>query len=77
MFKGRRGGRAARVPAFLGGCAAQVPGLGPVAFTLGYYWKYAAVLRERAIELGKPWALALVERALWAASGGKVKRAPK
>ena len=32
--------------------AAQVPALGKVAWTLGYYLKYAAALRERAAALG-------------------------
>jgi hypothetical protein len=50
---------------------AQVPGLGKVAFTLGYYARYAAALRERAERLGTPWTPALVERALWANAGGK------
>ncbi|HEX2206817.1 MAG TPA: hypothetical protein VHG93_03990 [Longimicrobium sp.] len=51
--------------------AAQVPGLGPVAFTPAYYAKYAAALRDRATELGAPWTPASVEQALWAHAGGK------
>ena len=51
--------------------AAQVPGLGAVAWTLGYYAKYATALRERAERLGNGWTPARVERALWANSGGK------
>ena len=51
--------------------AAQVPGLGAVAWTLGYYRKYAEALRARAKELGGRWTPALVERALWANAGGK------
>lgn len=51
--------------------AAQVPGLGKVAWTLGYYAKYAAALRERAERLGGRWTPSSVERALWANSGGK------
>ena len=51
--------------------AAQVPGLGTVAFTLGYYRRYAEALREKAAALGGKWTPTLVERALWAASGGK------
>jgi DNA uptake protein ComE-like DNA-binding protein len=50
---------------------AQVPGLGKVAFTMGYYARYAAALRERAERLGAPWTPVLVERALWANAGGK------
>jgi hypothetical protein len=51
--------------------AAQVPGLGKVAWTLGYYARYAAALRERAARLGDDWTPAAVERALWAHAGGK------
>ena len=51
--------------------AAQVPTLGAVKWTLGYYAKYAEALRERARTLGGEWTPALVERALWAAVGGK------
>lgn len=51
--------------------ARQVPDLGPPAFTLPYYLRYAAALRERAAALGDPWTPAAVERALWAAAGGK------
>lgn len=55
--------------------AAQVPGLGAVAWTLGYYAKYAAALRERAEQLGDGWTPVDVERALWANSGGKAASA--
>ncbi|MDF1504037.1 hypothetical protein [Roseisolibacter sp. H3M3-2] len=51
--------------------AAQVPTLGAVAWTLGYYGRYAAALRERAGRLGEGWTPAMVERALWAHVGGK------
>jgi hypothetical protein len=51
--------------------AAQVPALGAVAWTLGYYGRYAAALRERAARLGGVWTAAAVERALWAHVGGK------
>jgi len=51
--------------------AAQVPGLGPVKWTLGYYAKYADAIRARATELGGRWTPVMVERALWAHSGGK------
>lgn len=51
--------------------AAQVPALGKVAWTLGYYARYADALRMRAIALGTAWNPALVERALWAHVGGK------
>ena len=51
--------------------AAQLPGFGPVAYTLGFYARYAAALRERAERLGGGWTPAMVERALWANAGGK------
>lgn len=50
--------------------AAQVPALGPVRWTLGYYARYAEALRERALALGGDWTPVLVERALWASAGG-------
>jgi hypothetical protein len=59
--------------------AAFIPGLGPVAFTLPYYLKYASALRERADLLnarcsdaaattGAPqrWTAHDVAQALWA-----------
>ncbi len=52
--------------------AAQVPDLGPVKWTLGYYAKYADQLRTRASALGASWTPVMVERALWASVGGKV-----
>ncbi len=51
--------------------AAQVPSLGPVAWTLGYYAKYAAALRQRAAAVGEGWTAMMVERALWAHVNGK------
>jgi hypothetical protein len=51
--------------------AAQIPGLGEVAFTLGYYARYAEQIRQRAAKLGGKWTPTMVERALWANSGGK------
>ncbi|HEY0150890.1 MAG TPA: hypothetical protein VGB92_02765 [Longimicrobium sp.] len=51
--------------------AAQLPGLGPVAWTLGYYAKYADALRSAARDLGGEWTPVLLERALWAHVGGK------
>jgi hypothetical protein len=51
--------------------AAQVPGLGDVAFTLPYYLRYADALRDRARSLGHGWTPVLVERALWSFAGGK------
>jgi hypothetical protein len=52
--------------------AAQVPELGAVKWTLGYYARYADALRERARELGGEWTPVLVERAVWASLGGKL-----
>jgi len=51
--------------------AAQLPELGKVAWTLGYYARYAEALRDRAAALGDGWTPAMVERALWASVGGK------
>jgi hypothetical protein len=60
-----------RYPFFDELVAAQVPALGPVKWTLGYYARYADALRARAAELGDGWTPAMVERALWSAVGGK------
>lgn len=54
--------------------AAQLPGLGPVAWTLRYYANYADALRAWCGELGAPWTPATLERALWAHVGGKTGR---
>jgi hypothetical protein len=51
--------------------AAQIPDLGPVKWTLGYYAKYAEFLRHRALGISAEWTPVMVERALWAAVGGK------
>ena len=51
--------------------AAQVPGLGKLGWTIGFYVKYAAAIRERAATLGGGWTPAMVERALWSNVGGK------
>jgi len=51
--------------------AVQIPALGPVAWTLGYYAKYAEALRIRAGKLGSDWTPVMLERALWANVGGK------
>jgi hypothetical protein len=60
-----------RYPFFDELVAEQVPAIGPVKWTLGYYVKYADALRARANELGARWTPAMVERALWAHRGGK------
>ena len=57
--------------------AAQIPGLGKVAFTALYYQRYAAELRHRAERLRKTcshreWTAHEVSQALWSTSGGKV-----
>lgn len=49
--------------------AAQVPRLGETAFTIPFYLKYAAAIRDRAKQLG--WTPVQVEQALWANAGGK------
>jgi hypothetical protein len=50
--------------------ARQVEELGPVAWTAGYYRKYAAALSARALALrevlGESWTATHVERACWA-----------
>lgn len=51
--------------------AAQIPGIGQVSFTPGEYARYAEALRERAARLGSSWTPTMVERALWAHTGGK------
>lgn len=51
--------------------AGQLPGLGEVRWTLGYYARYAAALREAAREMGDDWTPVMLERALWAHVGGK------
>lgn len=56
--------------------AAQLPGLGPVAWTLAYYARYADALREASRTLGGQWTPTLLERALWAHVGGKAGAKP-
>ena len=51
--------------------AAQVPGLGKLGWTLGFYVKYAEALRKRAAGLRGDWTPAMVEQALWSHVGGK------
>jgi len=60
-----------RYPFFDELVAGQVPALGPVAWTLRYYARYAEALRTRAAALGEAWTPAMVERALWSSVGGK------
>lgn len=60
--------------------AAQVPQLGPVAWTNGYYAKYAVALRERSAQLSAMFTHAftpvMMERALWATRGDSRANAP-
>ncbi|HEY9420985.1 MAG TPA: hypothetical protein VIW92_06205 [Thermoanaerobaculia bacterium] len=51
--------------------AARLPNLGPVAWTLSYYARYADTLRRIAEELGTDWTPARLERAIWSYVGGK------
>jgi hypothetical protein len=51
--------------------AEQIPALGPVKWTLGYYGRYADAIRGRALSLGESWTPVMVERAVWASVGGK------
>lgn len=51
--------------------AGQVPSLGEVVWTLGYYARYAEALRARARLLGTEWTPVMVEKSLWSWVGGK------
>lgn len=55
----------ARYPFFDEDVAKQVPSLGPVAWTLAYYRRYAEALIARAAALGGDWTPVTVEQALW------------
>lgn len=57
--------------------AGQLPGLGPVAWTLSYYARYADALRSAARALGGEWTPVLLERALWSHVGGKAGSAER
>jgi hypothetical protein len=68
-----------RYPFFDELVAAQVPKLAgsAVKWTMPYYATYADALRGRAAALGDGWTPTMVERALWAAVGGKAgKKGP-
>jgi hypothetical protein len=56
--------------------AGSLPELGRVAWTLGYYGRYAEALRACCAELGDGWTPAELERALWAEAGGKAAQRP-
>ena len=60
-----------RYPFFDELVSAQVPHLGAVAWTLGYYARYADAIRARTLALGQDWTPVMVEQALWAHVGGK------
>ncbi|HEX3244584.1 MAG TPA: hypothetical protein VHX16_04200 [Chloroflexota bacterium] len=45
---------------------------GKPEFTVGYYFKYADALIQKAAELGSPWTAHSVGLALWSAIGGKI-----
>ena len=51
--------------------AEQIDGLGKIGFTSSFYGRYSDAIRARAERLGPGWTPAMVERALWANSGGK------
>jgi len=60
--------------------AAQIPGLGPAAFTTAYYYRYADALRRRAGNLAavcthSPWPVHDLDLALWSVVDG-TKPAP-
>lgn len=61
-----------RYPFFDEDVAMQVPTLGVVAWTLGYYRRYADALVARAALLGTDWTAVMVERALWSHARGAV-----
>jgi hypothetical protein len=66
----------ATYPFFDEAVAAQIPGLGPVVFTLKYYLAYAQALRERAHELNNACQDELftphdLAQAMWAAAVGR------
>ena len=65
-----------RYPFFDELVAAQVPQLGKIAWTMGYYARYADAIRSRAVALGEGWTPTMVERALWAHVGGKAGARP-
>jgi hypothetical protein len=48
-----------------------ITGLEDVKFTVTYYIKYAAALRQKAADLGGDWTAQRIGLALWSASGGK------
>jgi hypothetical protein len=51
--------------------AARIPGMEQVKFTPKEYARYSEALRERAARIGPAWTPTMVERALWADTGGK------
>jgi hypothetical protein len=66
-------------PFFDEAVAGQVPGLGPVAFTVKYYLAYAEALRRRSQELSKscggvPLTPHDLAQAMWAAWAGRAQQ---
>ncbi len=51
---------------------AAIPAAGQPTFTVGYYFKYADALIQKAAELGAPWTAQMVGLAIWSAIGGKI-----
>ena len=70
----------ATYPFFDEDVAAQVPQLGPVAWTNGYYARYAVALRARSAQLSaaftREFTPVMVERALWATRRSARANAP-
>lgn len=64
----------ARYPFLDEDVARQVPALGPVAWTLAFYRRYAEALVARAAALGHDWTPVMVEQALWAHHRQAVER---
>jgi len=65
-------------PFFDEAVAGQIPGLGPVVFTVKYYLAYAEALRRRSEELSKscggaPFTPQDVAQAMWAAWAGRAR----
>ena len=60
-----------RYPFFDDLVAAQIDGIGKIAYTSAFYGRYSEAIRSRAGRLGAGWTPAMVERALWANAGGK------
>jgi len=51
---------------------AAIPAAGQPTFTVGYYFKYADALIQKATQLGPSWTAQMVGLAMWSAIGGKI-----